>query len=145
MTTVTFPDVLLQSSDFGDFEIVVSDERFVEEVAVGMEYHGPDFDPDYTEWNKVEGTTDIYSTVYAAIQDGKTTRTTLKAQATWSELEASFEFREVDDDLSAYTNSLLSFTPPINDEPEGDEDNSEDEFWHRQNTEQWDRETLDDA
>ena len=120
MTTVTFPDVLLQSSGFGDFEIAVSDERFVEEVAVGKEYHGPDFDPDYREWIKVEGTTDIYSTVYATIQDGKLNRTPLKAQATWSDLEASFELREVDDDLeddqevdedlSACTNSLLSFT-----------------------------------
>lgn len=120
MSNVTFPDTLLQSSDFGDFEIVVSDERFVEEIAVGMEYHGPGFDPDYTEWNKVEGETDIYSTVQATIQDGKNTINTLKAQATWSELEASFKLREVDaeleddqevyEDLGAYTNSLLSFT-----------------------------------
>ena len=121
MPDAIFPDVLLQSSDFGDFEIVVSDKRFVEEVEVGKEYHGPDFDPDYTEWNKIAGSEDLYSTVEVRTQDGKHKMTTLTAQATWSEPNGSFKLRAIDadlendqeiyEDLGAYTNSLLSFTP----------------------------------
>ena len=126
MSNVTFPDVLFVSSDFGGDDLVLSPEAFAVETENCRENFGADFDPEYTEWDKVAGSEDLYSTVDVRTQDGKTQMTTLTVQATWSEANGSFKLREVDLDDSG-------------------EDNSEDEFWHRPNTEQWDRESSDDA
>ena len=122
MTTVIFPDTLFSSSDFGGDDLVLSPAAFTtERENCRQEDFGSDFDPEYTEWDKVKGSTDLYSTVDVRTQDGQTAITTLTAQATWSEANGSFKLREVDldnleddqevdEDISVYTNSLLSFT-----------------------------------
>lgn len=96
MSNATFPNTLLSSSDFGQIDIVLSRPAFLAEAENCKENFGDDFDPEYIEWDLVDGETDIYSTVVARTQDGKTKITTLKAQATWSEANGSFKLEEID-------------------------------------------------
>lgn len=97
MSNVTFPDVLFRSSDFGGDDLVLPPSTFMtERENCRNESFGPDFDPEYTEWDKVAGSEDLYSTVEVRTQDGKHKMTTLTAQATWSEANGSFKLRDVD-------------------------------------------------
>ena len=110
MSNVTFPDVLFSSSNFGGDDLVLSPKTFAVETENCKESFGADFDPEYTEWDKVSGEADLYTTQRWGRGYSRNDLITLTTQATWSEANGSFKLREVNDDLSAYTNSLLSFT-----------------------------------
>ena len=97
MSNATFPDTLYSSSDFGGDDLVLSPAAFMTEKDNCRENDfGPDFDPEYTEWDKVASSEDLYSTVEVRTQDGKHKMTLLTAQATWSEANGSFKLRGID-------------------------------------------------
>jgi len=96
VSIATFPDTLFSSSAFGGDDLILSPASFMTERDNCRENDfGPDFDPEYTEWDKVAGSEDLYSTVDVRTQDGKTQMTTLTVQATWAEANGSFKLREV--------------------------------------------------
>ena len=111
MTTVIFPDTLLSSSDFGDVDLMLSPSDFEAETEKCKKDFGPDFEPCYLRWDLIDSANGVYSSSSVAVDRGKHKLITLTAQAIWSELNGSFKLQDVDDDLDAYTNSLLSFTP----------------------------------
>ena len=97
MSNATFPDTLYSSSDFGGDDLVLSPAAFMtEKENCRNESFGPNFNPEYTEWDKVPEKADLYTTQRWVRGYSINDLITLTAQATWSEANGSFKLREVD-------------------------------------------------
>ena len=97
MPNTAFPDILLSSSDFGGFDLVLSPSDFETETEKCKEDFGPDFEPRTVEWDLIDAINGIYSTVDVRTADGKHKITTLNALATWSVSHESYALEEIDD------------------------------------------------
>lgn len=65
MTIRTFPDTLLSTDDLGQYTYTECPEIFAAALADYRDASNkPDFEPDYIEWLLVEGTVNVYESIF---------------------------------------------------------------------------------